>query len=280
MPDPAPAQASQQSATVLEIGDPGLSVNLGMRVQFEVSKSLEKEPNAGKITITNLSQHTRESLQRKDMKIRFEAGYAASGVTTLFQGSIRTVDHLRQGADWQTILNLGDGERAFRWSRASESFAAGTTAEKILKYLAGALGMQLAHVPVGVTLGQSFDQGYVCHGAAQAEMDRLVKSIGATWSIQDGAIQVMGRDESLTIAIPLLSPETGLIDSPEMGSAEKKGKPALVKCKALLFPAKPGGLVDLRSERYRGKLKIVKCAHAGDTHGADWYTTFEGQIKP
>lgn len=251
----------------------------GMRVVFKVSASTQKEPNTAEITVTNLAPDHRAALQQKGVKVQLEAGYVGSGLSTFFRGDTRTVDHVRDKADWNSKIKCGDGDRAFRYAQASQSFSADTAAADVLKYLGGQLGLQLGNVPAKVAdFSTRFGSGYIVEGSVQRNLDRLVKSLGFTWSIQEGALQVLAPGEALAAAVPLLTPETGLIGSPEMGSPETKGKPQLLKFKALLTPVRPGGLVELRSERYNGQVRVNKVEHSGDIRGQDWYSAIEGVL--
>ena len=252
----------------------------GLRVQFKITKTREKEPNAGEVTITNLSETRRKSLGAKGVKLRLEAGYAATGLSLIFLGDARTIDHRREGPDWTTTIKAGDGERAFRWARASESFAEGTAASKIVKYLAEQLGVDKGNAATEADqISAKFDQGYVVVGSAQQSMDRLLGSLGYGWSIQDGVLQILRTDDYLRgTIIPEISPETGLIGSPEVGTSEKKGGGGLIKFKALLFPTAPGKRVKLRSARYDGEVTVKRAVFDGDTEAGPWYTEIEGVI--
>ncbi len=251
----------------------------GLRIAFKITKTAEKEPNTAEITVSNLSPARRSSLQAKGVKVHLEAGYEATGLSRLFVGDARSIDHVRDGANWNTIIKCGDGERAYRFARVNESFASGVTAGDILRRIADRMGLPLGNVDEkAAALTFRFDHGYVAHGPAQAALDRLARSVGLTFSIQDGQLQVLGPDEALSQSIPEISPETGLIGSPEMGTPEKPGKPALVKLKTLLLPTAPGKLVRLKSKRYDGQLRVKKLTHSGDTHGGDWYTEIQGVI--
>lgn len=250
----------------------------GLRIAFKVVKTTEKTPNTAEITITNLAAPTRAALQVKGLKVRLEAGYQATGVSTLFLGDVRTVDHVRDGADWNTVIKAGDGERAFQYGRVSESWAAGTQALDVARTIAGRLGLPLGVLSSGAetALGKTLHAGWAAQGLAQRELSRLLGAFGLTWSAQDGQVQIMARGESLTVSIPEIAPDSGLIGSPEVGSPEKKGGPALVKFRSLLLPqARPGARVSLRSERYKGTMKVKKATHTGDTAGGDWFTEIE-----
>lgn len=251
----------------------------GLRVAFKIAKTDKKEPNTSEITVTNLAPSTRGRLQAKGVKVLLEAGYAGTGLSRLFFGDARTIDHVRDGADWNSVIKCGDGERAVRYARLSESFAGGTTAGQILQVLAGAMGLATGNVAAQAgALSTRFDHGYAVSGSVSQAIDRLVTSIGYTWSIQDGALQVLAPDQALDLPIPEVDPEHGLIGSPEMGTPETKGKPALLKFRSLLIPTKPGAKVRLRSARYDGVLRVKKCEFTGDTHGGDWYTDIHGVI--
>ena len=78
--------------------------------------------------------------------------------------------------------------------------------------------------------------------------------------------------------IPEISVDSGLIGSPEFGTPEKNGKPALVKFTSLFTVTQPGARVHLKSERYNGEVLVVKSQFVGDTHGRDFYTHYQGTL--
>lgn len=273
---------SLEVKNTLVINGPDESGNPGLRVVFHITKTLEKEPNTNIATVYNLSASTRGLLQTKGLKLTLEAGYQATGLTRLFVGDVRFVDHVRQRADWETKFKCGDGERGYKYARLSESYAPGTTAGQILKKLAQASGLAVGNVgSQALILSKKFDAGYAVTGPVEESIDRLVKSLGHHYSTQDGALQILGSDGSdkaLQVMVPLISPTTGLIGSPEMGTPRKKGKPALCKFTSLLTPTRPGAKVQLQSERYNGVVTVQKCVFDGDTYGGPWYTHFQGSI--
>lgn len=248
-----------------------------LRVQFKITKTTDKHPNTAEVTITNLAKDTRSKLNVKGTKFIIQAGYGDT-LGQLFVGDARSIDHKREGADWNTIIKSGDGERAFRFARVSESFKGGTKAADIVKTITTKLGLGMGNLNDKLSgMDSQYVNGYAAHGTCSAELDKILRSLGYEWSIQDGAPQFLKVNEGRTISIPDITPETGLIGSPEMGTPEKKGKPPLCKFKSLLNDKiKAGGVVRLKSERYDGKFRIKKLVHTGDTHGGDWYTECEG----
>lgn len=251
----------------------------GMRIQFKIIKTLKKEPNSCEIIVTNLAPKTRASLQQKGVKVLLEAGYRDTGVFRVFSGDVRTVDHTRNGPDWETVLHLGDGERAWNFARVSESFGPDTSASDVIRKLVDKLGLKSGNVDKRTSqVTKKFGHGFTAHGATAAVLDQVVRSIGLNWSVQDGEFQLLGPDEVLDLPVPEITPTSGLVGSPEMGSPTKKGKPALVKFKALLTPTKPGSKVKLKSERYDSYVRVESCTFTGDTHGGDWYTEISASI--
>lgn len=266
---------------ILQIeGGRASSESAGMRIKFKIDKSLEKQPNTSEITVSNLEDGRRKALQRKNVKVLLEAGYAETGLTRYFSGDVRTLDHVYNKATWESVFKLGDGERAWKYAQISESFAPGTRAADALRTLANAMGIELGNVENQLNgIAAVFDQGWVAAGSAARELDRMVTSLRKEWSIQDGALQILDPYAALDLPVPEITPDTGLVGSPEMGSPPTKGKPQLLRFKALLFHVKPGGKVKLRSERYDGFVRVHKVSFEGDTHGGDWYTTIDATIS-
>jgi len=278
-PSTSDYHSTTRDELIIDAGEGG-NQPAGLRAKFSVKASDGKEPNGAEVMVTNLNPDNRARLQRKGVKVTVEAGYADTGQSRIFRGDARTIDHVRNEADWDTTIKCGDGERAYRNARVNESFAAGTGAGDVLNFLALQSGLQVGNVPgVIANLLKTYDHGYTVSGPWKAEMDKLVRSIGYRWSVQDETLQVLLPGQPATAAIPLISPDSGLVGSPEFGAPEKKGKPALVKFKSLLIPSKPGALVHLKSERYDGNVRVKKVEHTGDTHGQEWYTSLEGVLQ-
>lgn len=279
-PVATPDDYTHTTTEVIQIeGGRSSSEPSGMRIKFKIDKSLKKEPNTSEIVVSNLAEDRRKSLQQKNVKLLLEAGYAETGMSRYFSGDVRTLDHVRQKATWESTFKLGDGERAWKFARVSESFAPGTRVADAIRTVAKSMGLDLGNVDKKLGgVSAILDQGWVAAGSAARELDRLVSGIGKEWSIQDGGLQILDPYEALDLPIPEITPTTGLVGSPEMGTAPTKGKPQLLRFKALLFPVKPGGKVKLRSERYDGFVRVHKVSFEGDTHGGDWYTTIDATI--
>lgn len=250
-----------------------------LRVAFKVHKDTGSKPNTCEVSITNLSAATRRQIQTKGAPLILQAGYPGS-IATIFSGVTRTVDHVRAGPDWETRIRSGDGERAYGFAAISNSYRAGTSTRAVLTDLVNSLGLDTgttAQVFAGLT-GQ-FVNGYTAHGKSARLLDEVLGGLGYEWSVQDGRVQVLPKGGSTTEEAVVLSPDTGLLDSPEHGSGDGKAPAqhsSMVKLRSLLQGRiKPGGRVVVQSEGLSGTLRVLTVEHRGDTAGADWLTELE-----
>lgn len=252
----------------------------GLRCTFAVTKTLKKEPNTLDLKVYNYSSRSRAQMQKKGAQVVVEAGYVGE-TAIIFSGDARTIDHVREGPDWITHIQCGDGEIATQFARINESFAPGKSIKDIGRVFIGKLteyGLKPGNALKQLS-NVSFDlpNGYSAHGRVVSEFDTFARSVGLEFSIQDGEIQLLPTEKVRTLNVPLITPNTGLIGSPDHGSPEKKGKPSLLKVKCLLRPTlKPGDPISVESDSTpRGVFKIMTLRHNGDTFGGDWYTELE-----
>lgn len=274
---------------VLLVGDPpGKELNPrvvnalqvdGLRVTFEVKKSTGKDPNTADVRVFNLKDESRARMQGKGQKLILQAGYEGT-VAQLFSGDSTLIDHAHKGPEWETRILCGDGERAYRFARVSESFAPGTRVQDVIAHLARSSGLDLGNAleRAAAIQGplQQYAQGLTLHGRTAGALDQVLRSVGLTWSVQDGALQLLGPAETLPGQVVVVSADTGLVGSPEQGTPDKKGGPQVLKFRVLLNPLlRPGARVLLRSRAHTGTFKLGAVVHRGDTRGTDWYTDVE-----
>lgn len=264
-----------------EISGGNLSATSGLRIQFDITKSLGKEPNTCRLTVSNLSPTNRAELQTiKGARLQLEAGYAES-VATIFHGDVRKVENKRVGADWEAVIDLGDGERAWQWARLNESFAGKTTVQDIVRRLVRAMGIGPGNSEIQLSVvNKRYDHGFALFGSASRLMDKVMNSIRFDWSVQDGELMIHPHDRhpNRDRGIPDITPQSGLLGSPEFGTSHKKNGPAIITIKTLLLPVTPGDRVSLKSERYKGALSVVAVKHNGDTHGGSWETEITAEL--
>jgi hypothetical protein len=126
---------------------PATEVLAPIRIQFTATKNLATAPNTLDLRITNLAEGTRRQLKDRDAQVQLEAGYTDDWMTvdgrrvlpTMFQGNARTIDHVREGPDWVTRIQCGDGEVTAAFSQISRTWGPGTVVGDVARDLAQAL---------------------------------------------------------------------------------------------------------------------------------------------
>lgn len=249
----------------------------GLSTSFDVVKSLSaKTPNTAEIRIWNLNADHRKQLQELEkVYVSIEAGYE-SGTSLVFRGDLRDVSTRRDGAEWVTTITSDSGRRA-RKQRIVKSFAPGTSISDVLDHAAKAMGLRIGNTALktvsakiaGTQAGQFFN-GYALAGTLGDEMDRLAKSTGLEWSVQDDELQFLDRGRPLAQEGVLLTPETGLIGSPERGN---KGTTE-VRC-LMIRDLQPGRRVKIVSKHVSGIFRIETTKHRGGSAEKEWYVDLE-----
>ena len=245
-----------------------------LRVTFKVVRTLVKDPNTAEITIYNLGPENRARLQTKDIACSLEAGYVGNA-HQIFSGTLDYGQSAQQGTDWVTTVQSGDGSKKFRSARANISLKGPVSAEQALAAAAQALG-----IPPGNSTGKgslrksltAFAQGLVLSGKSELQVDKIMRSLGLSWSIQDGVLQTLGPTDVIGGSAVSLQPGTGLLGSPEFG------EDGIVKARSLLQPELVPGREVLLSSRQvtpAGRFRVQKATFTGDTWGSAWYTDTE-----
>lgn len=256
----------------------------GLRMSLTVKKTLKKEPNTCELKIWNLSKDTRGWIKSKGAPVILSAGYEGAA-SVIFSGDARTVNHLGERPEWVTVVRCGDGERAYQFAEVAHAFGPGTRIADAIRTTAKALGVGLGNLEQALASGAfrgnltQFAHGYTTHGKAAAELDKLLRTVGLSWSIQNGRLQILGARSTAAGSAVLLSASTGLVGSPEFVIPEKKGSAPVLTFKAMLQPQiQCGGVVAIRSEAFPdgAQFRVETLTHKGDTHGTDWYTEGEG----
>lgn len=246
---------------------------------FRVERDLKPEPNKAEIDVYNLAPSNRKKLEGlgNEAQVVLSVGYG-SGMSTIFRGDLKSALTMRDGTDLVTQIRAGDGQRARQTARVSRSFAPGTTVETVLRALTEELGVdspaaaELARA-VLETGRASFDGGISLSGDVASELTALTASSGLEWSIQDGRLQLLRRGQGLRHQAILLSPGTGLIDTPEIDDS------GMLKARTLIIPdITPGVRVRVDAEHVSGVFRVERTMHTGETSGEDW--TIEIDAKP
>lgn len=245
------------------------------RVKFNVKTSLRSKPNIGSIDIYNLNESKRDEIDSlvDTGSIQLDAGYATTGVGTIFIGNISRAGSRWDNGDWITTIEAGDGRRAMRRRRVNASHAAGTPAEQILRQVGGALGIGQGNLDrIASRITGSVASTRTVSGNAAAVLDELTRDLGLEWSVQRGNLQFVERGAALAGEAIVLKPGSGLIGSPE------RNKDGTVTAESVIIPDLfPGRQIRILSRKITGNFRVQTAEYAGDTHGPDWKITSVGR---
>lgn len=251
----------------------------GLRIGFKIVRDASAEPNNLELVVYNLSEASRARFEEKGARVVVLAGYGEQ-LAQLCSGDIRHAQSMKAGSDWVTKIEAGDGERALAHARVSESWRPGTQVSSVVAKAVQALQLDPGNaLTKAKEIAGEFSSGYVQHGKASRELSSLLEPRGYTWSVQDGRIEILKATETLPETAPLISPDSGLIGSPEMGTPAKPGAKPVLKIRSLLQPRlRPKQRFELRSRTRSGVFVAQKVTHTGDTFGNDWYTDIEATV--
>lgn len=265
----------------------GLVVNEGgtnlhdLKIGFSVSKGLSSTQNAATIKLWNLAERSRNALGKELDNVELEAGYlppnSGGNVGMIFKGSIRDVEHKRDGADILTTLTCGDGDKAVREATIAKTYPAGTKVETVIEDIYAEMEKE------GISRGEwkfpdempPFKRPYTVCGTCKRELDTLGRGRDFYWSLQNETMEIVPGDGYVG-GVVLLSPQTGLIDTPTITDNG-------VKFKALLNPEiRPNRRVRIEAQTLEmnaenGEYRVSECTFAGDNRQGDFTVSGTGE---
>lgn len=254
-----------------------------LRIEFDVKKTTKKNPNSGKITVTNVSRETRARFEDTKVRVVLYAGYKEhQGPLLLFQGNVLQAYSNIERPDTSFVMELGDGYNEIRDSVISVGYAPGVDSKTILAEASKSMESPLV-LPEDAP-NRVWNNGFSYYGSSRKLLDKVVNASGLEWSIQNGNVQVIEKQGVTTAQGIIIGPDSGMIKSPvkvRAAKVEKAGKKTEVKddggsddgwkVTTLLMPTiNPGDRVIMKSEVVEGVFRVAEISHKGDTHGGDW----------
>ena len=296
-------QWKRKVQVVIGKGGTGLLVE-NLRVQFEVAKTIESAPNVAVIRIFNLHPDNEAKIKNEFDEVLLNAGYEGA-MRLVFRGNIKHVYRYRDGNDYITEIEAGDGDKDFRKAVMNETLAAGTTTSQLVDRAVGTFkgvgGTTKGHVQVNE---RARIRGKVISGNTRDVLHDVARESGANWSIQDGQLVIISTNDVLPGEAIVLRADTGMLGAPEIND-----KGIAVKC--LMNPAlRVNGAIKLDNNGIKAKrvkaqalatkrekqetnaplgreneqlvrldpdgiYKVLKLTHKGDNRGQDWVSEIE-----
>lgn len=264
----------------LTVGKPGEQGRswTDLRCTFDIKSDLKKSTNEAKIEIFNLGLDSR-SFCEGATEIILEAGYKDT-IAQIFKGDIDFLNIQKDGTEWVTQFECGDGQRLAK-TPVLKSFGPGVTSQQLADGIIKEMKAEKGFVKKFANGGTEYLQGFVASAAGIDELEKIANREGYSVSIQDGQIQIIEQGGATVEEAVVLNEGSGLVGSPEIIKFKVgKGKSAReipgLKVVAKLEPRlKPGRRVIIESRNHQGTYVIRKRHHKGDNFGGKWDTVME-----
>lgn len=272
------------------------------RFTFETKQTDVQSPSNCAVRVYNLKPETMQRVRGEFSRVVLQAGYQNGAFGVIFDGTIKQHGIGKEGP-MDTYLDIlaADGDLAHNFGHVNLTLASGSSSTERIAAVANQLkdkGARLGYVGLETT-GGILPRGKVLFGMARAALNSETRTMGATWNISGGQINVIPLDGYLPSEAVVLTSETGLI-----GRAQQTQNGVVFKC--LLNPRiQPGTLVKLDEASVNrisntganpagipynqwaapqflanvtadGIYRAVVVEHRGDSRGQDWYTEVTG----
>ena len=275
----------------LIIGQPGsngFSVS-ELDINFTVKKTSDSEKNQNKLSlkIYNLSKEHRDTLVTKEnLVVILKAGYK-NDVKTIFQGKITKSTSKKNGTDFETDIEAGDGYIALREAKSSKAFPPNTTALEIVNSLCNDLVSSDPDLAMGTFYNQKilsnkkFSNGYSVIGFTKSELSKILTPLKMSFSIQNQIIYIASvNSKTQQSEVFLLRKDSGLINSPQklkndpQNLKDEKAPSDGVTFQCLLNGTlNPMNMVKIQSNDVSGVYKITETEFSGEYLGDKWETS-------
>ena len=261
----------------ISMGPPGsVGINVrNLRMTFQIDKSDSETTNKAVIAIYNLSNDSATRYGKVGNKIIVRAGYSDDGAPrSIFFGDISRAVYRKEGTEKILDIEADDGKNAKIDNVISIGYAAGTPVVQVINDIIQSIGIPLA-APFEIPIN-TYNNGYSFIGRAADGLTETLALIGKEWSIQNEQLIIYSPGEIVTRTGLLLSPESGLLHTPEVLEDDNKTN---VKKYRIVFLLDgrilPGSEIRLRSAAASGNFRVESVTLTGDNYGGDFIGTAE-----
>lgn len=254
----------------------------GLRVKFQIEKTIRGALNKGIVTIWNMKESSRNAIRAQQDVMILSAGYHDDEKQSRLAIQMDIVD-VRvevQKPEIVTAMTVVDGVNALRTNKLSISFAGGVGVKSVIRDLAGKAGLVVRDL--AVIDDAQYQQGFADSGPIGDILDRLSGKVDANWSFQNGELQFAPKDAPATNFVSVVNEKTGLIGHPvkrtKAGDITAPFQRQGWIFKTFLNPTiEPNGRVRIESLEANGIYRVVTVKHDGDTWEGEFTSSVEAE---
>lgn len=265
------------------IPDADGAVNDGLQITFDISKTADAKRtngNSATIEIYNLNRSHIQLLQGDYLECTFSVGYEDEGVRVVAQGNVVEVKTVKRGTEFITQVRMGEGYSDLNHEKLKGLVSPGSTVEQVLEEIRKQMPNVSRGAYTGTNLNNPIVFGWALNGTPAQMLRKLCEAQNIEYSVTGGVLNVSdenGLYTKDTVLAPVISEQTGMIDSPfhttEQGRKMKGDNKRRrgVQFKALLnTECTPGKIVKIESDFISGYYRINSARFSGDFRGEDW----------
>ena len=260
----------------------------GLNFSFEVPFEDSDEPPVAPVTVINLSENTRNGINKNDPVI-LNAGYQGD-VGCILVGKVAGVKHKQANVDWTTTITVQPCADEILNKLINKTYAENTTALVIVKDLLNIFGVEVGKCELSIN--KSYPRGRVCRGNLKQVLTEIVVSECKSRFIirTTGQVYITKADDGINNGLTL-SPTSGLLRSDEekvaipietKSNSQKTGESRddddhVSRSCLLNYGVATAEVVKIQSADLNGRFLVSKGKHTGGRTG-DWKTSME--LKP
>lgn len=275
----------------LEIAGADISIE-NLDIEFEIIKTNTSELNKSTITIYNVQQETYNILKNKTTAVRLWSKQGESEYSLLFEGyPTATVKHRKntsrftkkgklkknwhykpdkylepniqlvdtENSDIQLVMDLLDSKTNYRNAIINKSYKGNTTSTKIINDCISLLGLPVSRISSKLRVKTFYN--FIARGKVKDVLNQVTRAIGAKWSLQNGNIQILSNNETMSVKALILNSDN--CQTPEF----QDDKDVVFSTKLLPFVL-PADWVSVDFSDVSGNMPIWKVEHKGSNFGS------------
>lgn len=211
--------------TVSDASGSGLDVSQ-LRCTFNIVKTIQMQPNTSEITIYNLNAKTENDIMMNGKRVTIEAGYEGTQYGLIFDGDIlQTIRAREDGTTFSLTIIALDSDRPINFEIANYSIIRGQTARDIVENIATKAKYPIELGSISDRLnGPKLTRGKVMFGKTSDYLRQIAKTYYLQHYMDDGKLNLIHLDDLPKDEITELSPDSGLIGTPEQTDYGVSGK--------------------------------------------------------
>lgn len=240
-------------------------------ISFSYSFNVDEEPNEIEVEIKNLSQTTINSYIKEKKQLIVNAGYRGD-VGNIAKGYIVDTETGWNGVDKDTLIIGLDASEEYFSKKVRKTYKEKTMASTIIKDLCSMTGLAIGEFSLKKDI--QYTRGRTISGKLRDVLkDIVVNDCKTNLQIRNGTIIIRNIEQGLATGF-ILSPETGLIASPEPISNvedddnKKKEQKADYKVRCLLNnKIYPMSRIRIDSKVLKADAIVLSGVHVGSNKG-------------